>query len=388
MKIGLITNLIHDEKFVLEELGYTNSEKLMRATGGNTGNVAFVHSVKNLLADDFGIVYWGDNAEAVNKAYDLIVICCANQIGSHVDLGRWSEKLEEFGLPVVLIGLGAQSNKIGEMPEVPEGTLRFLDVVNKLRVSKDFSNIITRGDFSSSVLKYYGFESSPYGCPSLLTSPNVNLGSTCLKNQDMRKYPRIMVPGGNPWHTSYVLESKLVEIVNHFNGEYVLQHPDIIFKILLDDDFQLSEDSLNVLQKTFSNFKSIDDIKSWLIANSVFFADAHNWLNYSRKFSSAIGPRYHGIAIPIQVGVPGRVIAIDSRTEELSLTTGIPFVRYEEIVGLNYTEIAGWSKWSVSEAENFDYCRRRNSLNYIQFFGDNNMRIKEHVVSISKSIGK
>lgn len=383
MKVGLITNLVHENKYVLEKLGFTNADELMSATGGNTGNVAFVHSVKTLLANDYGIVHWGDSPEAVNKSYDMLVICCANQVGSHVDLGEWANRLEAFNLPVVLIGLGAQSNRIGEIPEVPTGTIRFLKVVQSLKVTDGKSNIITRGKFSTEVIQSYGFDSSPLGCPSLLTSSDKNLGKTCLRNQNERTYRRIMVPSGNPWHKSSVIESKLIDLVNQYHGEYVLQHPSLIFKILLDKDHNLTDEQINVIKKTYNTFDGIQEIKSWLIAHSVFFADAQNWLNYSRKFTSAIGPRYHGIALPIQVGVPGRVITIDSRTEELALTTGIPYISYEELVNIKTNEIADLSKWTQSEAEHFDKTREKNSRNYISFMKDNNMRVKDYIYSIS-----
>ncbi|MGR5134654.1 polysaccharide pyruvyl transferase family protein [Vibrio alfacsensis] len=383
MKIGLITNLLNSEKYVSEHLGFTDSKKLLSATGGNTGNVAFVHSVQSLLANDYGVVHWGDNAEAVNKHYDMLVICCANQIGSHVDLGVWAKKLLEFNLPVVLIGLGAQSDKIGVMPEVPEGTIRFLNVVKELRKSNEQSNIITRGEFSSWVLAELGFESSPLGCPSLLTSSDAQLGQTCFRNQSLKGHKRIMVPGGNPWHKSSIIENKLIELVNNYHGEYILQHPDIIFKLLLDDNSDLTQKQIEVLENTYSSIGELNDIRSWLIAHSVFFAEAQNWLNYSRKFSSAIGPRYHGIALPIQVGVPGKVIAIDSRTEELAKTTGIPVVAYTNVSTMTVDELAEASLWSKEEADHFDSVRKSNSLEYTKFFEVNGLQINDYVKVIA-----
>ena len=48
MKIGIITNLQNIDKFVSTELAFANSERWMAATGGNTGNVAFVQGIKNM----------------------------------------------------------------------------------------------------------------------------------------------------------------------------------------------------------------------------------------------------------------------------------------------------------------------------------------------------
>jgi len=381
--IGLITNLPKNNHFLKHVLANTNSSDLLKATGGNTGNVAFVHAVQSILADKCEIVDWGSNPEVVNQKFDRLVVCCANQIGSHVDLGGWGIKLKQFNLPVVLIGLGAQSNKIGDIPEVPQGTIDFLNVVEQFKGSK-YNNIITRGDFSSEVLRHYGFESSPFGCPSLLTSKDPSLGSTCLKNQSRIKNKRIMVPAGNPYHPSGCIEKKLVKLVDVYHGEYVLQHPDLLFNLLLDDGINIKESQFDLLLKVYSDFNNIDELKSWLKANFVFFADAPNWLNYSRKFTTAIGPRYHGVALPIQVGVAGKVIAIDSRTEELAITTGIPYVRYRDVISLKTEELADMSYWSQDNADHFDLTRKINAKNYIDFLNENSITPKGHLSIISK----
>ena len=384
--IGLITNLPNNNHFLKHRLANTNSCDLLKATGGNTGNVAFVHAVQSILADKYQIIDWGANPEVVNQKFERLVICCANQIGSHVDLANWGSKLKEFNLPVILIGLGAQSNKIGDIPEVPQGTIDFLEIVAQLKISAAINNIVTRGNFSSAVIQHYGFESSPFGCPSLLTSTDPFLGQTCFNNQNNRKNKRIMVPGGNPFHPSSCIESILVELVNKHHGEYVLQHPDLLFNLVLDDGKYITEKQFDLLKKVYSDFSSIDDLKDWFRANSVFFADAPNWLNYSRKFSTAIGPRYHGVALPIQVGVPGKVIAIDSRTEELAMTTGIPFIRYADVKGMTADELALSSYWSQKEADNFDSIRKSNCKNYLGFMADNDLTPKKHLYSICSNV--
>ncbi|MDR9828566.1 hypothetical protein RCJ22_23560, partial [Vibrio sp. FNV 38] len=260
--IALITNLPNNNHFLKRKLETTNSTDLLVATGGNTGNVAFVHAVQSILAEDYQVIDWGANPDIIREKYTKIVVCCANQIGSHVDLKGWGERLEAFGLPVVLIGLGAQSNQIGVMPEVPQGTVDFLNIVQDLRTDPKESNIVTRGEFSSWVLKELGFDSNPFGCPSLLTSKVKNLGQLCLANQN-RKYKRIMVPSGNPFHPSSIIEQSLVDVVNEYDGEYVLQHPQIIFSLLLDDKPNITERQKELLKTVYNGFESLDDLRFW-----------------------------------------------------------------------------------------------------------------------------
>ncbi|AMJ95893.1 hypothetical protein AVL56_17310 [Alteromonas stellipolaris] len=96
-------------------------------------------------------------------------------------------------------------------------------------------------------------------------------------------------------------------------------------------------------------------------------------MHYSKRFSLAVGPRYHGVALPIQAGVPGKVIAIDSRTEELSSTTGIPFVRYKDVENSTSEELINWCKWTSEDAEYYDSVRARNAGHYVQFLSKNKL---------------
>ena len=380
--IALITNLPNNDHFLKYGLGSTNTQELLAATGGNTGNVAFVHAVQSILANEYQVIDWGSSPKIVKEKFSHIVICCANQIGAHVDLKGWADRLRSFDLPVTLIGLGAQSNKIGDIPIIPGGTISFLKEVQRLNKCSSGSNIATRGHFSSKVLKHYGFDSAPNGCPSLLTSPDKYLGQTCLKNQNSKTYKRIMVPAGNPYHPSSLIEQMLVDLVKNYDGEYVLQHPELLFSLVLNKDIDLDAKKRALLNKVYPDFKGIEDLSSWLKAKSVFFADAPNWLNYAKKFSTAIGPRYHGIALPIQVGVPGRVIAIDSRTEELAVTTGVPYIHYKDVVNLNLEELANESSWTGNEAKAFDKYRHENSNKYVDFLKSNGLTAQSHLHKI------
>ena len=50
-----------------------------------------------------------------------------------------------------------------------------------------------------------------------------------------------------------------------------------------------------------------------------------------RKFDFVVGPRFHGVMLAMQAGIPGGVIAHDSRTLELCQTMGIPVRDHKEI---------------------------------------------------------
>jgi polysaccharide pyruvyl transferase WcaK-like protein len=61
------------------------------------------------------------------------------------------------------------------------------------------------------------------------------------------------------------------------------------------------------------------------------FIDAASWMDAMRKFDFVVGPRFHGVMLGIQAGVPGAVIAHDSRTLELCQTMVIPVRDHKDI---------------------------------------------------------
>ena len=384
MKVGVITNLINIDNFVKSEMLEANTASWMQATGGNTGNVAFVHGVQGLLDNQYSVVNWGDNAELVNKHFDQLVICCANQIGAHVNLSSWASRLKAFDLPTTFIGLGAQSHELGMIPDIPDGTKQFLEITKSLRINSKHSNIITRGDFSSMVLEECGVSSSPFGCPSQFISLQDGLGKRCLEHQKRAKYERVITAAGNPWHSSSVLETTLTEIVDNYRGDYVLQHPQTLIQLAMGEIQNIQEDKIMVLERVYKRIGNWEQIKAWFESYCVFFADAQNWMHYSRHFTLAIGPRYHGVALPIQAGVPGKVISIDSRTAELAITTGIPHIHYKQIESLSASELVASCKWNANDAKHYDMTRKQNAKRYKDFFNNNQLPTNLNLINLAE----
>ena len=378
MRIGLITNLVHEKSFIEHKLAFGSSADWMTATGGNTGNVAFVEGVKKILGGKVQVIHWGDNPAAIHQHLDHIVVCCANQLGAHADLSGWADRLTQFDLPTTFIGIGAQADNLGDIPELPEGTLDFLKVAASLRVDPEKSNFITRGEFSSAVMQHYGYDSNPFGCPSQFISPLTDLGQKCLEHLKKRKRHKILAAAGNPFHPSGVIENKLVNIVNDYRGEYIIQHPKVLFDLALQDTSELSQAQVNAIERTYSSLGKLEDISNWIAENSVYFADAQYWMHYCKRFSHVIGPRYHGVALPIQVGVPGKVISIDSRTEELAKSTGVPSISYKDVVGMSEDDIVAASEWTQEDADRYDRIRQENTKAYSRFLSAQGLPTSDH----------
>ena len=382
-RIGIIDNLQDIHNFSLVRYEDASAAEVMNATGGNTGNVAFVYGVNKLIQNSRVRVGWGWTPSVTRERVDHLVICCANQIGKHIDLGDWAEKLKNFNLPVTLIGLGAQSVDQQTMPEVPVGTVEFLKQVSKLKVS-DMPNIAVRGKFTQSVLKNLGIESLPLGCPSLHISSEKRLGDVILSRQKDSDFRKIAVAAGNPWHQpSAKLENKLVQIVDDYEGEYILQHPESMLKFAYGELSNIPKETIEHFLKVYESKTNLQSLVEWYRRSSSVFIDAPNWMRFLKKFDAAIGPRYHGIALAVQAGIPGCVITIDSRTEELCEGTGLKRIALAEAQGLSPAELVNECMWSEKDASDFNDSRLENARQYVKFLASNEIKGSDHLVNLA-----
>jgi hypothetical protein len=384
-RVGLIDNLGDIPSLLNSEFYLTSANELMKVTGGNTGNIAFVTGTRKIIANQISRIDWDLNPHEVQDNFDHIVICCANQLGSHVDLGYWADQLDKFQLPVTLIGLGAQSDNQFDIPELPDGTKRFLDVVNSLKCNGG-NNIAVRGDFSASLLRKLGFESASIGCPSLFCSNVVDLGSQILKRSNKVNFERVAVAAGNPWHDpSSLLERILVDIVDRYRGDYIIQHPFEMLQFALGEIKGIEEISIDRFLDVYGNRFSFSSLVSWFKRNSSFYIDMGSWMHQLRKFDGILGPRFHGVAIGVQTGIPGLLITIDSRTEELAISSGIKHIPLKDALNMNLENLVYLIKWSKKCATNFDRNRQQRAISLIDFLKSNDLDPSAHLISLSKS---
>lgn len=381
-RVGIIDNLVDIDSFLTNGFPSATPDQIMRATGGNTGNIAFVHGVKKIIGNKLTRVDWSFEPAYIRNKVDHLVICCANQLGSHVDLGGWADRLQKFGLPVTLIGIGAQADSINEHPKLPEGTLRFLEVVKELAPSNS-SNIASRGKFTTSVINHHGINASPLGCPSLHVSKSKNLGKQILSRQNENIVKKIAIAAGNPWHAiSAPLEHKLCEIVNEYSGEYIIQHPISMVQCMFGDVTSINE-------KTRERFRYIykkhdfDEVLSWYRTNASLYVEVGAWMLALNRSDFVLGPRYHGVALGLQTGVPGTVIAIDSRTTELCQGTGVKYLELTQALAMTPQEIIASARWSRHDADVFDDRRSTSAKDYIEFLLSNELQPSSHLEELS-----
>ncbi|SSW87066.1 Uncharacterised protein [Klebsiella pneumoniae] len=137
----------------------------------------------------------------------------------------------------------------------------------------------------------------------------------------------------------------------------------------------------NVRQR-FSEVYGIDDFEellSWYRKNASLYVEVGSWMLALKRSDFILGPRYHGVALGLQAGVPGTVIAIDSRTTELCQGTGIKYMQLEDTIRMNAEEIIQESKWTEEDAMLFDNRRRVAAIGYTEFLTLNGLEPSDHL---------
>jgi hypothetical protein len=309
----------------------SNARHIMGSSGGNTGNFAYVGAIQQHVLPHPGMMLC-DPAVA-KEFYDIVVVPCANQLGPHCDMGDAAKLLEKINLPIVAIGLGAQSFKPEGAVELTPGTRRWIDVIADHAPSKH-ANIGMRGEFSFGVLEKLGLGSkcAITGCPSNLTNMNTNLSGKIVEKIAKQTIRRVAVPAGlHLWPPLAGIEQLLAKIVTDTEGAYIAQSEIDMIRLARDEVMDIDPETLEKHRAYIAPEKNMGDFLLWTRRFADHFVDAPSWIHAMRKFDFVAGPRFHGVMMGIQAGVPGGVIAHDSRTMEMCQTMGLPVRHYTDM---------------------------------------------------------
>ncbi len=351
-----------------------DSSQLYRLAGHNTGNLAFTRAIVGQVAGwaDPLNVAWSSTPAQIRSAGDICVIAAANQLGRHIDMGKIAARLQAADVPLVMISVGAQSSFDYGIPELPEGTLRWIRAVSE-RAPAGRVNVGVRGEFSRRVLAAHGFERvRVLGCPSLFLNPETRLGE--LIEQGAGAVPaRVAVTAGHPgWRHLARIEQSLTRMVSATDGAYVCQAPRSMMALGCGDMARLDEADLESCRSYVDSAMSSREFRAWVARHAVVFHDVPRWLEFLGDFDFVIGTRIHGVVLGLQAGVPAMCIAFDSRTRELCETMAIPHVYARDYrkKGLSLAQLPAQFQRQF-DAVRFDANRSRLAKAYCAFLEDN-----------------
>jgi hypothetical protein len=287
--------------------------------GSNSGNLIFLEASYKILATR-GTTVTPDRFRArpgqaaeINERYDAYVIPLANAFRPSFEphLIRLTRVIERLTIPVVILGVGAQSTV-----RYDHGRLSRIDTSVKSFVSAVLDHapsIGVRGEFTHDYLRALGFRDvEVIGCPSMF-----------LNGDRMRIEKRI--PELLPDSRLAMNVSPYVKAMGDIVMSHVAKYPNLTYvaqdiaslELMLwgEPPKQVDQGSKLPVHRSHPLFSG---------DKARFFVDPWPWLEHLATYDFSFGTRIHGNIAALVAGIPAYVLAHDSRTLELARYFGIP----------------------------------------------------------------
>jgi hypothetical protein len=294
--------------------------------GNNSGNLVFSHAAHKLLQTErteISPTAFGSNpplSAEINERYDVFVVPLANafRLSFESRLNSLTELIERLTIPVVVLGVGAQSDvnyTMDRLAPIERSVRRFARAVLDRSPS-----IGVRGEFTESYLRSLGFtDVEQIGCPSMFmygpelrvekTDPRLTRDSNIAIN--ISPYVKVMGSILTANHTRYP------------HMTYVAQDIRTLGTMLWGDRVEDRGKTNKVPIYTSHPMYQQNRIR--------FFIDPWPWMQYLRGVDFAFGTRIHGNITALIAGTPGFVLAHDSRTLELCEYFAIPHRKIRDV---------------------------------------------------------
>ena len=308
----------------IEDVYLKDTATLFDETGGNTGNLAFRYGLAS-HGRDVLFSHWDAPVQELRAAADVLLLPLANQLGPHTDLGHLADRIEDIGLPVVGIGLGAQAASAGVDVSLTEGTERWLRTMIA-HAPSDRPNVGVRGAYTQAQIARLGLgdKVSVTGCPSNFINMHDDLGKK-LAERFAATPQQVAVTAGIPWIPRLrELEHSLAQLATDTGGAYVVQHGKEMLHLARNEFDVLGEERLELCRDYIRPELDLAAFRAWCRHNAYAFFDVPGWMDFLQRFDFVVGTRFHGAMLALQAGVPAGVIAHDSRTFEMCTTMGVP----------------------------------------------------------------
>ncbi len=349
---------------------------LYNGIGHNNGNLAFAYAVGSHITNPVKYFGWSTQSQTLKENADIVVIPCANQLGRHTDYGAMADSLEKSGLPIVAIGLGAQSDNYDRDIELTDGTLRWARVIASSNRSSS-SNMYTRGAYTSSQLDKIGLTGSiAGGCPSHFINQAPGLGQRIHAKWSQIALPRSLcvAAGHQAWTKTREIEHQLISLMMDpiAPGQYVVQSMAEMVKISRGIFDNIDANALTQIHNHTVPHYSLEEFKVWCRNYVRSFYNVPAWMDSLRRYDLTVGARYHGVALALQAEQMGITVTVDSRTRELCENTGVPHVDATQLTA-PITRVS-LKKLIQFDPGAYDLHRSAGASKYMDFLSANGLR--------------
>lgn len=349
----------------IEDPTESKFEYLYQSIGLNTGNFMFTNAVFRHIDGELTRIGFSFKPEIINQDFDALVVPAANWINDRTDWTWLTDLLEKVTIPIITIGIGLQSESTDmSKVRVNESSLRLIRLLS--RKSKWIS---CRGNFTRDWLASVGIVNViTTGCPS--TYMNLESKSSRYADNDA-----VILQGTRYWLSSDFINSndvnrKIYALAGKFNLPMIYQSEAeeidyLVYSKSGKDEYVKTKWS--ALAKLYG-FEHEVDIKRYLPEKGRVFFDVDQWSGYVKANAGVIGTRLHGAIVALNSGRPARLIAHDSRTQEVAEFTGIPTLNESDLSNLNEDEM----RKILYDTDLYEYTSKRkiSAAVYINFLED------------------
>jgi hypothetical protein len=265
--------------------------------------------------------------ERYASEFDYIFIRGSNFIHEKMEWFRAVEVLERVKLPVYAIGVGAQASQ-NRAITLPEPARRFWQIV-----SDRCAAIGVRGAFSAETLRQNGIGNvEVVGCPSIFRTRKRDLQIRVPDQREIRKVAFSLRREADTSYTAdpeaYLRNQKAALLKVDSQSEMVMSsHGEQEEKAFFLRDAAAKEKAVAEFVAT-KWWDGPDDAAMRRIYEKQLFSffDVERYDAFAQGIDLAVGYRVHGVLPAIAQGVPGVLVAYDTRSQELAETLKIPVV--------------------------------------------------------------
>lgn len=303
----------------------------LRAIGGNTGNLLFRHGIASSVVDELIPCHWSEGQDlAREQQVDGIVLGAANWLNTYHDNGneKRARILRGLNKPTICIGLGIQHpERTSKKLVFPDATIEFLNVLRELQAT-----VLVRDEFTYDQCLQYGLSNvAVIGCPSnFINLSQGQINALLSKSAGGSLFSKIALNHGYLRRDVRLHDSALIKSVRETNGIYIVQdNLNGEIELALASGSLASLPARSRLKRIFAPFSNDSLLSSSTLntgINLMVYFNAVEWIKDLQSCSVVLGTRIHGCIAALQAGTPSAITTIDSRTEGLAETLGIPRV--------------------------------------------------------------
>ena len=265
--------------------------------------------------------------ERYARDFDYIFVRGSNFIHEKMEWFRAVEVLERVKLPVYAIGVGAQASQ-NRAINLPEGSKRFWQIV-----ADRCAAIGVRGAFSAETLRHNGIGNVEIvGCPSIFRTRKRDLTIKVPDQREIRKVAFSLRREADASYTAdpeaYLRNQKAALLKVDRQSEMVMSsHGEQEEKAFFLRDEAAMATAVEEFVRT-GWWSGPDDAQMRAIYEKKLFSffDVERYDEFARSLDLAVGYRVHGVLPAVAQGVPGVLVAYDTRSQELAETLKIPVV--------------------------------------------------------------